>query len=83
MKKIGLLFVGALVCYLIGYAQAIAKQVTIEGGDSIVLKTGKSSIVMKKDGTIVIKGESVSLEGDINAKGSSELLIKGSKIQGN
>lgn len=83
MKKIGLLFVGALVCYLIGYAQAITKHVTIEGEDSIVLKTGKSSIVMKKNGTIVIKGESVSLEGDINAKGASELLIKGSKIQGN
>jgi type VI secretion system secreted protein VgrG len=37
---------------------------------------------MKKDGTIVIKGKDVTVEGSgkINVKASSDIVMKGSKI---
>jgi type VI secretion system secreted protein VgrG len=37
---------------------------------------------MKKDGTIVIKGKDVSIDGagKINVKASSDVVVKGSKV---
>ena len=37
---------------------------------------------MKKDGTIVIKGKDITVEGSgkINIKASSDIIMKGSKI---
>jgi type VI secretion system secreted protein VgrG len=37
---------------------------------------------MKKDGTIVIKGKNITVEGSgkINVKASSDVIIKGSKV---
>ena len=37
---------------------------------------------MKKDGTIVIKGKDISIEGSgkINVKASKDIVMKGSKI---
>jgi type VI secretion system secreted protein VgrG len=37
---------------------------------------------MKKDGTIVIKGKDITVEGSgkINVKASSDIVMKGSKI---
>jgi type VI secretion system secreted protein VgrG len=47
-----------------------------------VIKTGDASISMKKDGTIVIKGKDIKVEGSgkINVKASSDVVIKGSKV---
>ena len=37
---------------------------------------------MKKDGTIVIKGKDITVEGSgkINVKASSDIVMKGSKV---
>ena len=35
----------------------------IDAGDSITIKTGNASITMKKDGTIMIKGKDITIEG--------------------
>jgi type VI secretion system secreted protein VgrG len=65
-----------------GDALKVGKALVIEAGDAITLKTGSASITMKKDGTITIKGKDITIEGSgkINAKASSDVVIKGSKI---
>ena len=57
----------------------------VDAGDQISLVTGSASIVMKKDGTITIKGKDITIEGSgkINVKASSDVTIKGSKVQQN
>jgi type VI secretion system secreted protein VgrG len=54
-------------------------------GDRIVLNTGKASLVMKKDGTIQIKGKDITISGSgkINIKASKDVNIKGSKVKNN
>ena len=63
-------------------ALKVAKNLTIDAGDSVTIKTGSASITMKKDGTIVIKGKDITIEGSgkINVKASSDVVVKGSKI---
>jgi type VI secretion system secreted protein VgrG len=63
----------------------VGKKLTIDAGDQITLQTGSASITMKKDGTIQIKGKDITIEGSgkINVKASSDVVIKGSKIQQN
>lgn len=63
----------------------IGKNFKLTAGESIVLKTGSSSITMKKDGTILIKGKDITLQGSgkINVKASSTVTIKGSKVTTN
>ena len=55
------------------------------GADSITLTTGSASITMKKDGTIQIRGEDITVSGSgkIGIKASSDVTIKGSKIAEN
>jgi type VI secretion system secreted protein VgrG len=54
----------------------------VDAGSSITLTTGGASISMKSDGTIVIKGNDITIEGDgkISVKASSDVAIKGSKV---
>lgn len=58
------------------------KKMLIDAGDEITIKTGSASIIMKKDGTVQIKGKDISLDGSgkINIKASSDIVIKGSKV---
>ena len=60
----------------------VGKNLKITASDSITLTTGSASITMKKDGTITIKGKDITIEGSgkINAKASSDIVMKGSKI---
>lgn len=60
----------------------VSKNLKISAGDSISIVTGSASITMKKDGTIVIKGKDITIEGSgkINAKAGSDIVMKGSKI---
>jgi type VI secretion system secreted protein VgrG len=46
---------------------------------------GHASLVMKKDGTIVLKGRDITIEGSgrISVKGSSSVDIKGTKVSQN
>lgn len=66
-------------------ALQVGKNLVIEAGDAITFKTGSASITMKKDGTIVIKGKDITIEGSgkIGVKASSDLVMKGSKIAQN
>jgi type VI secretion system secreted protein VgrG len=63
----------------------VAKNFAVDAGDSIVLKTGDASITLKKDGTIVIKGKDITVQGSgkINVKADSDIIMKGSKIKQN
>ncbi|MCG3188296.1 MAG: hypothetical protein LKCHEGNO_00268 [Burkholderiaceae bacterium] len=60
----------------------VGKNLVIDAGDSVTIKTGSASITMKKDGTITIKGKDITIDGSgkINAKASSDIVMKGSKI---
>jgi type VI secretion system secreted protein VgrG len=63
----------------------VTKKLLVDGGEEIMLKSGSASITLKKDGTIIIKGKDVTVQGSgkINVKASSDLVLKGSKISGN
>ena len=63
-------------------ALTVGKNLSINAADSITLTTGSASITMKKDGTIVIKGKDITVEGSgkINVKASKDIVMKGSKI---
>ena len=60
----------------------VGKTYTLQAADAIVLKTGKASITMKKNGDIEIKGKNIKVtaSGKINEKASSTVTIKGSKV---
>ncbi len=63
----------------------VGKKLNITAADQITLTTGSSSITMKKDGTITIKGKDISLNGSgkINIKAGGNVTIKGSKVSSN
>ena len=63
----------------------IGKDLLIDAGESIVIKCGSAMISMKKDGTISIEGKDISVNGSgkINVKASSDITMKGSKINQN
>ena len=54
----------------------------VHAGDQIVIKTGKASLSMKKDGTITIQGKDITIKGSgkINLKASKNIVMKGKKI---
>ncbi len=63
----------------------VRKSLTVEAADEITLTAGSASITLKKDGTITIKGNDISVNGDgnINVKAASNVTMKGSKIMQN
>jgi type VI secretion system secreted protein VgrG len=64
---------------------SVGKKFLLVAEDEITIKTGDASIIMKKDGTITIKGKDITLNGSgkINVKASSDVAIKGSKVTQN
>jgi type VI secretion system secreted protein VgrG len=60
----------------------VAKNFILDAGESITIKTGDATISMKKDGTIVIKGKDITIDGSgkIDVKASKDIVMKGSKI---
>ena len=60
----------------------VGKNLVMKAGDQITIQTGSASIVMKKDGTITIKGKDITIDGSgkVNVKAASDVVIKGSKI---
>ena len=63
----------------------VGKKFYLEAADEITLKTGDASIVMKKDGTIQIKGKDITITGSgkIGVKASGDMVLKGAKIAQN
>ncbi len=66
-------------------SHSVGKNLTIDAGDSVTITTGSASITMKKDGTIIIKGKDITIEGSgqITAKASKNVVVKGSKVLNN
>ena len=60
----------------------VTQNFTVDAGDSVVIKTGDASITMKKDGTILIKGKDIAIQGSgkISVKADSDVVVKGSKV---
>ena len=54
----------------------------VNAGDEIVLRIGSATMTIKKNGDITIDGKNVNIKGSgkINAKASSDIIMKGSKI---
>ena len=63
-------------------ALTVGKNYVLTAGDSITIKTGKAMLVMKKDGTIALKGKDLLIEGSgkIDIKASKDIVMKGKKI---
>lgn len=63
-------------------ALKVGKKLMVEAGEEIMIKTGDASIYMKKDGTIKISGKNITINasGEISAKASKNVTIKGQKI---
>jgi type VI secretion system secreted protein VgrG len=60
----------------------VGKELMIQAGDHIILTTGKSSITMKKDGTITISGKDITITatGEIAGKATKNMTLKAKKI---
>ncbi|MFC5699307.1 type VI secretion system Vgr family protein [Pseudomonas sp. GCM10022186] len=60
----------------------VGRNFSLSAGDSITLTTGSASITMKKDGTIVISGKNITIDGSgaIDIKANRNVVIKGQKI---
>jgi type VI secretion system secreted protein VgrG len=61
---------------------SIGKNLSITATDTITIKVGSASIIMKKDGTITIDGKNITVtgSGEIVAKASKNMTLKGQKI---
>lgn len=60
----------------------IGKNLAVTAGDSIEIKTGSAMIIMKKDGSITIKGKDILIQGSgkIDVKSDKNITMKGQKI---
>jgi hypothetical protein len=61
--------------------ERLERQVSVSANE-IVLKNGDATIVMKKDGSIAIKGSNITIEGsgDITVKAGRNIAMKASRI---
>jgi type VI secretion system secreted protein VgrG len=77
-EKVG----AAHVSTVTGPATVKAAKIGLTAKESIVLKTGSASIVMKSDGKITIKGTDITIKasGKVGVKAGGDVVVKGSKI---
>jgi type VI secretion system secreted protein VgrG len=63
----------------------VGKTLRVQAGDQLELVCGAASLLLKKDGTVIIRGKDITLEGSgkINIKASADVVIKGNKITQN
>lgn len=63
----------------------VGKDLSVKAVDSITFVCGKAKFQMKKDGTIVLEGKDLTIKGSgkINVTASSDITMKGSKINQN
>jgi type VI secretion system secreted protein VgrG len=66
-------------------ATKVGTNYVLDAGDSVTIKTGDASITMMKDGTIVIKGKDLTLDGsgNITVKAAGNAVVKGKKTDVN
>ncbi|MEM7044640.1 MAG: hypothetical protein AAF543_17670 [Pseudomonadota bacterium] len=60
----------------------VGERLTITASEARII-TGKASLVLKKDGSIQLKGKSISIEsdGDLEIAAKNDLVLKGSRIR--
>ena len=60
----------------------VGKKVVIDAWDSLELKVGAASLILKKDGTIHLVGKDISIKssGKLEVKNAGNDVIKGTKI---
>ncbi|HEX5271691.1 MAG TPA: type VI secretion system tip protein TssI/VgrG [Gemmataceae bacterium] len=60
----------------------VGKNISLVAGEQISITTGKASIVMKKDGTIMIQGKDITINatGEIAAEAKKDMTLKGKNI---
>ncbi|PVV27886.1 MAG: hypothetical protein B6D79_00065 [gamma proteobacterium symbiont of Ctena orbiculata] len=60
----------------------VGKKYTLTAGDEIELRTGKSVLIMKSDGTILLKGVDIDViaDGETNVKAQKDIVMKGKNI---
>jgi type VI secretion system secreted protein VgrG len=63
-------------------AVKVGKNLVLDAGDSVTIQTGSAMIQMKKDGTILIKGKDITVDGSgkINVKAGGDIVLKGQNI---
>lgn len=61
---------------------AASVDTTMESGQTFSVDCRDGSLDMKRDGSVVVKGKDVTIQasGKINAKASSDVVLRGSKI---
>ncbi|HUF57748.1 MAG TPA: type VI secretion system tip protein TssI/VgrG [Thermohalobaculum sp.] len=61
---------------------SVGTNLSVTAGDQISITCGSSSLVMKKDGTIFLKGKDITIDGSgqISIKADADVVIKGKKI---
>jgi type VI secretion system secreted protein VgrG len=64
---------------------SVEKSLSINAGEEITITTGDATLQMKKDGTIILKGKDILIDGSgkITVKAASDMTLKGSKIAAN
>jgi type VI secretion system secreted protein VgrG len=63
-------------------ALKVGKKLVVDAGEEVVIQTGDASLMMKKDGTILLKGKDILIQGSgkITEKADGDFVIKGSKV---
>ncbi len=63
-------------------SESVGKKKTVTVADEISIVCGKSKLIMKKDGSILLEGKDIVIKGSgkITAKASGDMVLKGSKI---
>ena len=63
----------------------VAKKLTIVAAEEITLQTGDAELQMKKDGTIILKGKDISVQGSgkICVQADGNMTLKGQSIKQN
>lgn len=64
---------------------SVGANLSVEATDQMTFTCGDASIILKSDGTIELEGKDIALKGSgkINIEASSDVTIKGSKINQN
>ena len=63
-------------------SETVGKKKTVTVTDEISIVCGKSTLIMKKDGTILLEGKDIQIKGSgaINVKADKNVVMKGQKI---
>ena len=64
------------------HIERLEQFITAQGDGSVRIAVGNTSITLKKNGEITLKGQDITIDGHgkINIKGGSDVIIKGSKV---